>query len=211
MAKSNGAVPHVGPVQIPEIGGRVAKGAGDAAHRVAEAAEATGSRVAKHAESANTRVGRFRAKAGGQIGRAGEGLGGKQMYARRVVADLTAVARSRADAAASRARRKADAASVRLQLANTSRELAHETSDLGQAVESLSAIVKTNRKASVAKRRRLFVGIALGAGLAYHLDPTQGRQRRAATARLLTNAARSGLSKATAAVEASRRTRTRSA
>lgn len=208
MAKSNGAVTHVGPVQIPEIGGRVAKGAGDAAHRLAEA---TGSRVAKHAESANTRVGRFRAKAGGQIGRGRESLGGKHTYSRRLVADLTALARSRADAAASRARRKADASAVRLQLANTSRELAHEASDLGQAVESLNAIVKTNRKASVAKRRRLFVGIGLGAGLAYHLDPAHGRQRRAATASLLTSAARSGLSKVTAAAEARGHTRNRSA
>jgi len=190
MSRSNGAVRHVGPIQLPEIGG--------------------------------DRAGRFRAQAGNQIARVGETLGSKGSDARGFLADATtaarsradaaaARARSRADAAAARARRKADAAAVRLQLANTSRELANETSDLGQAVESLNAIVKANRKTAAAKRRRLFAGVALGAGLAYHLDPAHGRQRRAATASLLTGAARGGLDRARAAAEARSAGRTRSA
>jgi hypothetical protein len=118
------------------------------------------------------------------------------------LSDARTAALSRAGALAAKARRKADSAAVRLQLANTSRELAHETSDLGQAVESLNAIVKANRKAGSAKRRRLFAGMVLGAGLAYHLDPAQGQRRRAATMGVLMGAARGGLSKARAAAEA---------
>lgn len=156
MSRSNGAVPRVGPVQLPEI---------------------------------NDRVARIRAQAFGQIGRVGEGVGSRSAA---LLSDARRAARGRADAAM-----------VRLQLANTSRELAHETTDLGEAVESLNAIVKSNRKvAGAAKRRRLFAGIAVGAALAYHLDVENGKQRRAATARLLSNAARGGVSKARAAIEA---------
>jgi len=189
MTRSNGAALRVGPVQVPEIGGRVAKGAGDAAQRVAEAVE---QRVAEAVEETGSRVAKLDAP--------GFFSGAK------------AAALAKAGAAAAKARRRADAAAVRLQLANTSRELAHETSDLGQAVESLNAIVvRANRKTGAAKRRRLFVGIALGAGLAYHLDPAEGRQRRAATVGMLTGATRSGLSKVRAAAEARRVSRSPSA
>lgn len=180
MWRSNGAAPHVGPVQLPEIGGRVVKGAGEAVQRAAEAVEVTGSRVSK-------------------------------FDAAGFLSDARTASLSRAAAVAAKARRRADSAVVRLQLANTSRELAHETSDLGQAVESLNAIVKANRKAGAAKRRRLFAGIVLGAGLAYHLDPAQGQRRRAATLSVLTGAARGGLSKARAAAEARGISRPRSA
>ena len=76
-------------------------------------------------------------------------------------------------------------AMLKTQLVKTSRELAHESSDLNAAVESLNRIIKTNRKAAARGRTRLLGGAALGAALVYHLDAQQGRQRRAATARLL--------------------------
>jgi hypothetical protein len=168
MSSSKGVAPHVGPVQFPEISGRVAKGAGEAAQRMAESAEHAAHRVAEAVEAAGSRA--------------------------RTVA-----------------RRRAHAAAVRVQLANTSRELAHETADLGQAVESLNALVKADRKTSGVKRRRLVAGIAIGAALAYHLDTERGRQRRAATAQMLTSLARDGLSRARAAAAASGATETRSA
>jgi hypothetical protein len=74
---------------------------------------------------------------------------------------------------------------LKAQLVKTSRELARESSDLGGAVDSLNAIIKANRKAAVKGRTRLVAGLAIGAGLMYHLDAEHGRERRAATARRL--------------------------
>lgn len=76
-------------------------------------------------------------------------------------------------------------AMVKAQLVKTSRELAHESSDLNSAVESLNRIIKSNRKAAARGRTRLIGGLALGAALMYHLDAEHGRERRAATGRLL--------------------------
>ena len=76
-------------------------------------------------------------------------------------------------------------AMVKAQLVKTSRELAHESSDLNSAVESLNRIIKSNRKAGARGRTRLIGGLALGAALMYHLDAEHGRERRAATGRLL--------------------------
>jgi uncharacterized protein YjbJ (UPF0337 family) len=76
-------------------------------------------------------------------------------------------------------------AMLKAQLVKTSRELAHESSDLNAAVDSLNRIIKSNRKAAAKGRTRLLGGVALGAALVYHLDPQQGRQRRAASARVL--------------------------
>lgn len=81
-------------------------------------------------------------------------------------------------------------AMLKAQLVKTSRELAHESSDLNAAVDSLSRIIKSNRRAAAKGRTRLIGGAALGAALMYHLDADQGRQRRAATARLLVNMTR---------------------
>lgn len=75
---------------------------------------------------------------------------------------------------------------LKAQLAKTSRELAHESSDLGTAVESLNGIIRANRKAATRGRTRLIGGVAAGAALMYHLDTEHGRQRRAETARRLT-------------------------
>jgi hypothetical protein len=74
---------------------------------------------------------------------------------------------------------------LKAQLVRTSRELARESSDLGSAVDSLNSIIKANRKASAKGRTRLIGGLALGAGLMYHLDAEHGRARRIATARRL--------------------------
>jgi hypothetical protein len=81
-------------------------------------------------------------------------------------------------------------AMLKAQLVKTSRELAHESSDLNAAVESLNKIIKTNRNAAAKGRTRLIGGAALGAALMYHLDAEHGRERRAATGRLMVNMAR---------------------
>jgi hypothetical protein len=78
-------------------------------------------------------------------------------------------------------------AMLKAQLVKTSRELAHESSDLNAAVDSLNRIIKSNRRAAAKGRTRLIGGAALGAALMYHLDADQGRQRRAATGRLVAN------------------------
>lgn len=74
---------------------------------------------------------------------------------------------------------------LKAQLVKTSRELARESSDLGSAVDSLNAIIRSNRKAAVKGRTRLIGGLTIGAGLMYHLDAEHGRARRLATARRL--------------------------
>ena len=74
---------------------------------------------------------------------------------------------------------------LKAQLVRTSHELARESSELGNAVDSLNAIIRANRKASAKGRTRLVGGLAIGAGLMYHLDAEHGRERRAATARRL--------------------------
>lgn len=81
-------------------------------------------------------------------------------------------------------------AMLKAQLVKTSRELAHESSDLGAAVESLNKLIKANRRAAAKGRTRLLGGLALGAALTYHLDAEHGRERRAATARMLTGMVR---------------------
>jgi hypothetical protein len=78
-------------------------------------------------------------------------------------------------------------AMLKAQLVKTSRELAHESSDLNAAVDSLNKIIKTNRKSAAKGRTRLIGGVALGAALMYHLDAEHGRERRAATGRLVAN------------------------
>lgn len=74
---------------------------------------------------------------------------------------------------------------LKAQLLKTSHELARESSDLGNAVDSLNAIITANRKAAAKGRTRLIGGLVIGACLMYHLDAEHGRDRRAATARRL--------------------------
>lgn len=78
-------------------------------------------------------------------------------------------------------------AMLKAQMVKTSRELAHESSDLNAAVDSLNHVISKNRRAAARGRSRLIGGLALGAALMYHLDAEHGRERRAATARLLTS------------------------
>ena len=106
------------------------------------------------------------------------------------LAKTTANTGGRARRLRSKLRPNADVV-LKSQLAKTSRELAHESSDLGTAVESLNAIIKKNRRAGAKARTRLFGGLVIGAALMYHLDPENGRGRRTATGRLLANARRS--------------------
>lgn len=77
-------------------------------------------------------------------------------------------------------------AMVKAQLVKTSRELAHESSDLSAAIESLNKVIKANRRAAARSRSRLLGGLAMGAALMYHLDSEHGRERRAATGQMLT-------------------------
>lgn len=77
-------------------------------------------------------------------------------------------------------------AMVKAQLVKTSRELAHESSDLSAAIESLNKVIRANRRAAAGSRTRLLGGLAMGAALMYHLDAQHGRERRAATGELLT-------------------------
>ncbi len=79
---------------------------------------------------------------------------------------------------------------LKSQLAKTSRDLAHESTDLTRAVSSLNAVIKANRKAAARGRTRLIGGVAVGAVLMYHLDAEHGRERRAATVRRLRGLAR---------------------
>lgn len=81
-------------------------------------------------------------------------------------------------------------AMVKAQLVKTSRELAHESSDLSAAVDSLNKIIRANRRGAAKSRTRLLGGAAMGAALMYHFDAEHGRERRAATAQLLTRMVR---------------------
>lgn len=81
-------------------------------------------------------------------------------------------------------------AMVKAQLVKTSRELAHESSDLNAAVSSLNKIIRANRRAAAKSRTRLLGGAALGAAMMYHLDAEHGRERRAATAQMVTRMVR---------------------
>ncbi len=111
------------------------------------------------------------------------------------LAEAAEVAGSKARATGSKARATGSKARTKLrpstdavlkaQLVKTSRELSRESSDLGAAVDSLNSIIKANRRSAAKGRTRLIGGLALGAGLMYHLDAEHGQERRAATARRL--------------------------
>ncbi len=156
----------------------LAHSAEEGANRIAEAVELAGARVAKGAGQVM--------KAGGQTvePRADHEL-------RRSAARLGALALLKRSAGrARRARPRRDDAKLRARLDRTTRELAHESSDLNAAIDSLNRVIRSNRRAARRGRTRLLVGAGLGAGLMYHLDADHGRQRRAATARILTGMAR---------------------
>lgn len=70
---------------------------------------------------------------------------------------------------------------VSTHLAKTSHDIARESTDLREAIDSLNAALKANRHAAARGRRRLIMGLMIGAVLTYHLDPEHGSQRRTAT------------------------------
>ncbi len=149
-------------------------GAEEGATKVAEAVEHAGARVARSA----THVARSAGQASGLAGEVS-----KQVRSRRTRM------RSAMPRRGGRLNPAGDAI-LKAQLAKTSRELANESSDLGAAVESLNKIIRSNRRAGARGRTRLLSGLAIGAALMYHLDAEHGRERRAATARMLSDMAR---------------------
>jgi hypothetical protein len=105
------------------------------------------------------------------------------------LAGAVEVAGEKARTTRSRARTKLSRDSdavLKAQLVKTSRELSRESADLGAAVDSLNSIIKANRKSAAKGRTRLLGGLAIGAGLMYHLDAEHGRERRAAVVRRMT-------------------------
>ena len=121
------------------------------------------------------------------LGEARHGLRGAKRGVREMV--LGSVSRPRTKRSRGRLLPSGDAM-LKAQLVRTSRELAHESSDLNAAVDSLNSIIKSNRRAAARGRTRLLGGIALGAAIMYHLDADQGRQRRAATGRMIADIVR---------------------
>jgi hypothetical protein len=185
----------------------LAHGAEEGATKLAEAVETAGARVAKGAGQAGGRASELSGQLKGQASELSGQLKGRVAQSPLDIRDAShsvkdaalSVRGSRLSAreklvrsiSRSLTKRRAKLlpstdAMLKAQLVKTSRELAHESSDLNAAVDSLSQIIKTNQKAAAKGRTRLLGGVAIGAALVYHLDAQQGRQRRAASARLLT-------------------------
>jgi hypothetical protein len=158
--------------------------AGDAAQRVAGAAEGVGERISKRADRAAVRSGVLGVKAGSRVGAAGTKVGvkGSRLGIRGLKFGAKAGIREKL--------RPARDAKLKADLVRTSRELAHEASDLEATVDSLKAVINANRQAGAKGRTRLIGGVLLGAIITYHLDVEHGSERRAATARRLKQIAR---------------------
>lgn len=129
-------------------------------------------RVAQEVGKAGTKLGAKGVVAGTKAGKAGTKLG-----ARGALFGVKAAAREKL--------RPVRNAKLEAQLAHTSRELASEASELGDAVDSLNQLIKANRRAGARNRTRTVVGILIGAIATYHLDPEHGRERRRTSARRL--------------------------
>jgi hypothetical protein len=187
MFPSIGDKKKSGPIHVDGVPQGLAHGANEAAQRVSDAIEKAGSRAVKTANIAADRA--------GELGMRAENLGaelGNRIGNAHVEVKAPKLRRRRHPRLRSKRRRPAplggrlqypEEAMLKAQLAKTSRELAHESADLGKAVESLNSVIRANRRAGAARRTRLFLGAAAGAALMYHLDPEHGRERRAATAR----------------------------
>ena len=168
--------------------------AGDAAARLASAVEVAGSRVAV----AGSRVANTAGAAGDHVAGIGGRLGTKLSHIELDLhqpttrgMEMVSVAKRKAIGAC----RPAGGALLKAQLARRSRELAHESTDLALAIDSLNDVIKANRRAAKRSRVRMIGGAAIGAALMYHLDADHGRQRRAATAervRMITGRAQRG-------------------
>lgn len=155
----------------------IAQGAEEGASKITEAVELAGARVAKSV---------------GQAAKGAGKAGGSRISSRIVELLMTAPAaiRGKGVMRPARAQLPSSEAKLRARLDKTSRELAHESSDLSAAVESLNKVIRANRRAAKRGRTRLLMGTAAGAALMYHFDAEHGRERRAATARLLTSMVR---------------------
>lgn len=153
--------------------------ASETAQRVADAAQDVGGRIAKGADRSAVRSGVLGVKTGSRIGVAGTKVGvkGSKLGARGLLFGAKAGIREKL--------RPARDAKLKADLVRTSRELAHEASDLEDTVDSLKAVIKANRDAGAKGRTRLIAGIVLGAFLTYHLDAERGAARRKATAQRL--------------------------
>jgi hypothetical protein len=151
----------------------------EAVTRVTETADDTRTRLSKASRRARRHSADLgdRARLRAATSRARIGVNGSRLGAKGVLFGARTVAREKL--------RPARDAKLRAELVRTSRELANETSDLGAAVNSLNEMIRENRKAGAAGRRRLIVGIIIGAAASYHLDADHGHERRAASARLV--------------------------
>ena len=185
MLKSSRNKRNFNPARIADgVPKTLAHGAEDAGNRLAGAAEEARSSQESLAGVAGEAGNRLAGAAGQASNRLADAVENTSAHVqpRRFVRRSARKARTRLTPSSD--------AILKAQLVKTSRELARESSDLGSAVDSLNSIIKANRKASAKGRTRLIGGVALGAGLMYHLDAEHGRQRRAATARLLGISAR---------------------
>ena len=177
----------------------IVRGAEEGASKIAEAVETAGMRVAKSAGQAGGKAGELSGQIKGKVAQTPLELSMKD--AKLSMKDAKLNLREKRMRMMQRVMQRsmmrrqpkllpgADAM-VKAQLVKTSRELAHESSDLSAAVDSLNKIIKANRRAAAKSRTRLLGGLAMGAALMYHLDAERGRERRAATAQMLTRMAR---------------------
>ena len=165
----------------------------EGATKIAEAVETAGARVARSAGQVAKNAGQASGKASelsgqlkGRVAQAPVAMKGTKLGMReKRVGMMQTLSRSMLRRQTKMLPNSTDAL-VKAQLVKTSRELAHESSDLSAAVDSLNKIIKANRRAAAKSRTRLLGGLAMGAALMYHLDSEHGRERRAATGQLVT-------------------------
>lgn len=183
MFTSNGNKNRSLSVHVDKVPPALAHTADEAAHRVSDAVEKAGSRALKTANVAVDRASNLGTQLSDRVGSAHIEVPALPTRGRRQRRGVRAFSDSKRGLIGRL--RHADEAMLKAQLAKTSRELANESAELGRAVDSLNGVIVANRRAGAARRTRLFLGIALGAAVMYHLDPEHGRERRAATAEAL--------------------------
>jgi hypothetical protein len=166
----------LGRIQVPDTA-PLAHSVEDATHRLSSAVETAGARTAKSARKGAK-------QASDRASALSEQLGDRVNHAQ---LDLKHdLKRARRKRRFWQFWRRVDSEAIlKAQLAKTSRDLAHESSDLNSAVNSLNSVIKANRKGAARGRTRLIAGTAIGAALMYHFDAEHGKERRKATARRL--------------------------
>jgi hypothetical protein len=171
----------LGRIQVPDTA-PLAHGVEDATHRLSAAVETAGARTAKGARKGAK-------QASDRASALSEQLGDRVNHAQLDLKRELKRARRKRRFRLFRRRLDGDAI-LKAQLARTSRDLAHESSDLNSAVNSLNSVIKANRKGAARGRTRLIGGAAIGAALMYHFDAEHGKERRKATVQRLRSAAR---------------------